>query len=161
MAALQPLSTVRYGNFIVPKSETSDVDAAFAYLSRDSVERSLIDKLEDGSRTYRLAVIRDGNDRYDPSTATIYWDPHSALRTTEGGTQSPALGLGHEIDHAVEDPATGAKLSAVPVARYDNLEEKRVITGSEAHAAATLGEGIRHDHRGTLFAVRSPVEHRA
>ena len=161
MAALQPLSTVRYGNFTVPSSAKPDVDTAFSYLSADSVERSLIDKLEHGSRTYRLAVIHDGNDRFDPSSDTIYWDPHSALRTTSGGTQTPALGLGHEIDHAVEDPATAQKLSGTFDPQYDNLEEKRVITGSETHAAKTLGEGIRHDHGGTAFDVSSPTAHRS
>ena len=161
MAALQPLSSVHYGKLSVPASAKSDVDAAFAYLSADSVERSLIDRVERGSRTYRLAIVHDGNDRFDPNSDTIYWDPHSALRTTSGGTQSPALGLGHEIDHAVEDPATAAKLSATFDPNYDNLEEKRVIAGSETHAARTLGEGIRHDHRGTTFDVASPSAHRS
>ena len=161
MAALQPLSAVNYGNFRVPASAKADVDTALSYLSGDSVERTLIDKLEHGSRTYRLAVIHDGNDRFDPSNDTIYWDPRSALRTTSGGTQSPALGLGHEIDHAVEDPATAQKLSGTYDPKYDNLEEKRVITGSEAHAATTLGESIRHDHGGTAFVVSSPTAHRS
>ena len=161
MAALQPLSTVHYGNFIVPASAKADVDTAFSYLSRDSVERSLIDKLENGSRTYRLVVIHDGNDEFDPADNTIHWDPHSALRTTDGGTQSPALGLGHEIDHAVEDPATGEKLSNIYDPQYDNAEEKRVITGSETHAAKTLGEAIRHDHGGTVFEVKSPIDRRS
>ena len=161
MAALQPLSSVRYGNFSFPASAKADVDTAFAYLSQDSVERSLIDKLEHGSRTYQLVITHNGSDSFHPDDDTIHWDPHSALRTTDGGTQSPALGLGHEIDHAVEDPATGARLARTPDPDYDNAEEKRVITGSETHAARTLGEGIRHDHGGTAYDVSSPIDRRA
>ncbi len=31
---------------------------------------------------------------------------------------------------------------------YDNVEERRVIKGSESSAARTLGEGVRHEHEG-------------
>ena len=157
MAALQPLSSVHYGKLSVPASAKSDVDAAFSYLSGDSVERSLIDRVERGSRTYRLAIVHDGNDRFDPNSDTIYWDPHSALRTTSGGTQSPALGLAHELDHAAESPSREDRLANARVARYDNLEERRVIRGSERHAARTLGEAVRYDHGGTVYRVATPV----
>jgi hypothetical protein len=32
-----------------------------------------------------------------------------------------------------------------------------VITGSERHAARTLGEGVRHDHAGATYRVDSPT----
>jgi hypothetical protein len=48
-------------------------------------------------------------------------------------------------------------LRDTPDARYDNAEERRVITGSERHAARTLGESIRYDHGGTTYRVASPV----
>jgi hypothetical protein len=97
------------------------------------------------------------DDRFDPNTNTIAWDPYSALRTTNGGTQSPALGLGHEVAHAVEAPAREAALTARALPRYDDAEERRVIRGSERHAARTLGEGVRFDHRGTTYRVPTPV----
>ena len=97
------------------------------------------------------------DDEYDPNTHTIHWDPHSALQTSDGGRQSPALGLGHEIDHAVEDPERAAHLADRLDGRYDNAEEKRVITGSERHAAKTLGESTRFDHGGNTYRVPSPV----
>ena len=150
---------VHHGSLDVPRSAEAQYEAAKTYLSRDSVERSLFDRLEhaSGGRHYRLSVNQQNNDYFNPATNTIGWDPYSALRTTDGGRQSPALGLGHEVDHAVEDPATGARLSSTPDDRYDNKEERRVIEGSETHAARTLGEALRHDHGGGTYRVSSPV----
>ncbi len=148
---------MHYGALAVPVRARADFERAVAYLTRDPVERDLFDRLEHGDRTYRLVTNARDGDFYDPSTHTIHWDPHSALRTTCGTTQTPALGLGHEVDHAVEDAATAAALIDTPDRRFDDAEERRVITGSERHAARTLGEGVRHDHAGTCYRVPSPV----
>ena len=141
----------------VPQTATKAVNAAFAYLRRDRVERSLIDRLERGPRRFRLSINYRNVDAYDPNTRTIRWDPYSALRTTRGGRQSPALGLGHEIDHAVHDDARGRRLAETPDRAYDTREERRVVRGSELHAARTLGEAIRSDHAGTCYRVASPT----
>ncbi|MDP9017008.1 MAG: protein rhsD, partial [Candidatus Eremiobacteraeota bacterium] len=98
------------------------------------------------------------NDSYDAVTRTIHWDPYSALRTTSGGTQSPALGLGHEADHAIVNAGRAAPGWNTRVRAYDDLEEQRVIRGSEAHAARTLGESARHNHRGSTYRVASPID---
>jgi hypothetical protein len=152
------ISYVRHGSLSVPRSADRDYCAAKAYLSRDALERALFDRLEraDGRR-YRLTVNHRNDDHFDPSTDTIAWDPHSAIRTTRGGRQSPALGLGHEVDHAVEWPSREAALAGRSSRSYDTAEERRVITGSERHAARTLGEGVRYDHRGSCYRVASPV----
>jgi hypothetical protein len=142
---------------VVPARARADFELARAYLIRDGAERRLFERLDSSARTFRLAIDRRGDDHFDPDTDTIAWDPYSALRTTRGGRQSPALGLGHEIAHAVESPRVQAELSARVRARYDNAEEARVIKGSEHHAARTLGENVRFDHRGTLYRVRTPV----
>ncbi len=126
-------------------------------MRRDPVERRLLERLEHLPHRVRLtANSRDGDD-YDPNTRTIHWDPHSALRTSSGGRQSPALGLGHEIDHAVHDGPRAWLRADTADATYDTAEERRVICGSETHAARTLGEAIRHDHGGTCYRVPSPV----
>jgi hypothetical protein len=149
---------VRHGSLSVPRGADRDYRAAKAYLSRDTVERALFDRLEYAhGRHYRLSVNHRNDDHFDPASDTIAWDPHSALRTTSGGRQSPALGLGHEVDHAVESRAREAALAARTSKAYDTVEERRVITGSERHAAQTLGEGPRHDHRGSCYRVASPV----
>jgi hypothetical protein len=154
-------TTVRYGTLSFAASAKANVDAAFAYLSRDSIERTLIDRLVHSPIHHKLSLDKHDDDSYDPNTRTIHWDPHSALLTSRGGHQSPALGLGHEIDHAVLNPRISEELSDFIDPRYDNLEEKRVITGSETHAAHTLHESIRFDHGGTTYKVDSPTMRRA
>ena len=141
----------------VPASATKAVNAAFAYLGRDRVEHALIERLEHGPQRFRLSINYRNVDSYDPNTRTIHWDPYSALRTTRGGRQSPALGLGHEIDHAVHDGPRSRHLGTIADAAYDNREERRVVCGSELHAARTLHEAIRHDHAGTCYRVASPL----
>lgn len=141
----------------VPACARSDYLLARAYLCRDPGERRLFEQIERSSRVIHLRIDRRGDDRFDPNSDTIAWDPYSALRTTAGGTQSPALGLGHEIAHAVENPAREAALANRSLPRYDNAEERRVITGSERHAARTLGEAVRRDHRGYAYRVATPV----
>jgi hypothetical protein len=149
---------VRHGSLLVPRSAERAYETAKAYLSRDNVERSLFYRLEHAyGRHYRLAPNSRNDDYFDPSTDTIGWDPHSALRTTEGGRQSPALGLGHEVDHAVESPSRERRLSERPSRRFDSIEERRVVEGSERHAALRLGEAVRHDHAGRCYRVASPI----
>ena len=152
------MTYVRHGSLLVPRSAERSYELAKAYLSQDSVERALFHRLEHAhGRRYRLSVNARDDDYFDPATDAIGWDPHSAMRTSEGGRQSPALGLGHEIDHAVESRSNESSLSGRTSRLYDTLEEKRVITGSERHAARTLGEGVRYDHSGGCYRVSSPV----
>ncbi len=158
MLALGSIPYRRHGSLAVPRSAERDYQIAKRYLSRDPIERALFKRLEHAhERTFRLAINDRNDDSFDPATDTIAWDPHSALRTTRGGTQSPALGLGHEVDHAVESPHLEARLSERVSLRYDTQEERRVITGSERHAAETLGESVRADHDGRCYRVASPV----
>jgi len=153
--------TSPYGSLTVPVRARANFDRAVAYLSHDPDERRLFDRLEHGSQPIRLTTNAHDDDSYDPATHTIHWDPHSALLTTLGGHQSPALGLGHEIDHAVENPLTAEQLNSRRDPNYDTLEERRVITGSEQHAARTLGESIRFDHSGSCYSVASPTMRRS
>jgi hypothetical protein len=148
---------VQYGSLAVASSARHDFDRATQYLSADRGERALIGRLEHGTERVTLTTNARNQDYFDPATHTIHWDPHSALRTDAGGRQSPALGLGHEIDHAVHDGPREWLRAQTPDARYDTAEERRVICGSERHAAHTLGEGTRTDHGGATYRVASPV----
>ena len=142
---------------VIPSAAKRDFSLAKAYLCRDRTERSIFSRAEHSHRIFRLQIDRRGDDHFDPNTNTIAWDPYSALCTTRGGRQSPALGLGHELDHAVEAPHAEGSLSARSAGAYDTMEERRVIRGSERHAATTLGEGTRFDHRGHAYRVATPV----
>lgn len=149
---------VRHGSLDVARSAERAYERAKRYLCRDSVERSLFHRLEHArGRRFHLRVDARNDDSFDSDGDTIDWDPRSAMRTSNGGRQSPALGLGHEIDHAVEQPTREARLSARANRRFDTAEERRVIMGSERHAARTLGEGIRADHWGRCYRVDSPT----
>ncbi|HVA29612.1 MAG TPA: hypothetical protein VNF68_15625 [Candidatus Baltobacteraceae bacterium] len=148
-----------FGSLRVPSGAATQYREAKAYLSRDPVERRLFRELEHAhGRHFRLTTNHRDDDHFDPNDDTIAWDPYSALRTTRGGRQTPALGLGHEVDHAVENPGIADRLRNRADPRYDDAEERRVILGSEAHAAHTLGESTRHDHDGTTYRVPSPID---
>src|SRR5580692_1933373 len=105
-------ATVRRGTLTLPRDGAHLYDEAKRYLGRDPGERALFARLQHADcRRYRLTLNRRNDDHFDPRTDTIAWDPYSALRTTNGGCQSPALGLGHEVAHAVEPRALENRLS--------------------------------------------------
>ncbi len=150
-------STVRYGSLRIPLSSQRAIDEAFAYLARDPVGRSLIERLERSRVGHRIVIDHRHDASYLPWSHTIRWDPTSAMRTTDGGRQSPALGLAHELDHAAEPERSFDRLQAIELPRYDDAEERRVITGSERHAARTLHESARRDHDGVAYRVAGPT----
>ena len=134
----------------------ADYQQAINYLRADPGMARIINALESSSTVYTVITNNVDDDSYSYSTRTIYWDPHSALCTTSGGTQSPALGLGHEAAHA-KGGFFGQLLNYIPWPAYDTLEERRVIVGPETTAAGTLGEGIRTDHAGQPYRVATPT----
>ena len=135
------------------KQDVADLNAALKYLGTSKTASALLAKLPKGTK---IEIIHDGNDAYDPNTKTIYWDPRSGLAVSSGaGNQSAALGLIHEIDHAVN----GQKNPKPTGDGYQNTEEKRVITGSETKIAKELGEPTRKDHFGTPVVLGSSTEH--
>ena len=91
---------------------------------------------------------------------TVYWESRQGLITTEGGKQSAATSLEHEMDHAVDD-ANNHKQHVERAQRgdsnYDNKEERRVITGSEAQTAKGNKEAVRRNHRGKSYQTVSPT----
>lgn len=151
-------TTIGYGSLRIPLSGQRRIDEAFAYLARDPGERALIERLERSPVQHRITINHRNDDSYRPWSHTIRWDPTSAMRTTHGGRQSPALGLGHELDHAAERERDYDRFASIELPKYDNAEEWRVITGSERHAARTLHESTRSDHRGEVYRVNSPTE---
>ena len=102
---------------------------------------------EQGDREGLIVNINSWDD--DSSfvgSRVVNWDPYSALETTSGGSQSPALGLFHEMVHAFGDP----RVPVYPLDNgYDDTEEYRVIANYETPLATELGESVRYDHRPT------------
>ena len=137
------------GNVIIVNGnpqQNQNYVTAVTYLQGDAGMAQTIEDLQNSSTVYTIDFINDGNDRFRPDTNTIYWDPYSGCTSTSGtGTQSAALGLGHEMDHA-NHRYWGGFVSLIPAGRYTNGEEWRVISGSETAAAHSLGEPTRPDH---------------
>ena len=134
--------------------DKKDLQASIDYLSKTKLGAQVIATAEKQHVT--IHIIHDGNDRAQGKE--IWWDPKSALVTTKGGVQSPALGLVHELAHTQANPKTPIRDLNND---YDNTEERRVITLIETPIARLLGEGLRFDHRGDLKEVSSPTYHEA
>jgi hypothetical protein len=77
--------------------------------------------------------------------------PDTSPNATHLKIQSPALGFFHEIGHinqAHRDPNAYVHDVSTSDPVYQNLEEKREITGPEALMAQALGEPTRTNHSG-------------
>ena len=138
--------------------DLADYLAALQYLNQDAQAAAIIANLEARQRVFPVVFIHDGNDRFDPVTGTIYWDPRSALGGCDhGGSQTPALGLYHEMTHGAGDGPISQGYAATPDAQYDTREERRVIRTFETPFALRHGEGIRHSHGGNPYDSIGPT----
>jgi RHS repeat-associated protein len=148
------------------KFDSMDAASEYAkarnYLVQSEAGAATINNLESlsGANEPTLVLNNQDDDSFDPNTNTINWDADSGLDVageggkpdSSGGTiQSPALGLAHEADHAVQgntDPQKQNKDAGKKDAKYDNKEEKRVVKGSEKKTAKQLDEPTRKSHGG-------------
>jgi hypothetical protein len=130
-----------------------DFNTARQYLSRDPGMREGFAKVENSP--FRVIVERSlgGNKTgrvEGKDTIVIKWDPRAAaFFPTTKTTQSPAMGLGHEVAGHAERTVREPNMKASP------QEEMRVINKIETPAAKTLGEGTRVKYEGRFF----PVDH--
>ena len=113
-----------------------------------------------GESLYELANNRDkiiqlqhGANNYHEESV-VYWNPDWADKVPGGYVESPATILEHEMAHGLSyltDPVAHAARVLKGDKQYDNAEERRVITGTEAKTAQKnkeLPEGyIRPDHK--------------
>lgn len=139
------------------KEFKKEFKAASKYLKKSEEGKQLFKELKKSSVTVNIVEAPSGsNDMYyDPAQKEIVWDPKSGLQVgTINDVQSPALGLLHEVDHAVGDiKGTAASTANIPGDPYHTAEEKRVIQSSETNAATKLGEPTRANHGGTPVQV--------
>lgn len=82
-----------------------------------------------------VTITEEGSQHY---AGNIYWNPTAGAEYENGTVVSPATVLEHEADHA-HQRATNyeqfTKDKSTSDRKYTNLEEKRVITGSEQRTA--------------------------
>ncbi len=94
--------------------------------------------------------------KYESNThqeGTVFWSPRYASKTADGHVYSPATILEHEMGHAqsfLTDSKAHSDRRSTTDKQYDNAEERRVITGTEAKTAQANGEFpkgyVRPDH---------------
>jgi RHS repeat-associated protein len=144
----------------VSQAFKSQFTTAVQYLNEKGAA-GMLAKLHASDGVYYIA---EGHDRsnFSYTKNTINWDPDLGLLTNEDIVMSPTSVLNHEIDHALQyDTNRNQFLRDVgtPEDDYRNLEEKRVITGSEQTTARKLGEigtdkVTRTDHKGILYETK-------
>jgi hypothetical protein len=104
--------------------------------------------------TYAITKNDDRNDRYDPNTNTIYFNPNTAVRDAFNGARvPPATAALHEQTHWA-GRKIGDVLQGIPYGNLDNAEEARVIEGSEARDMKIRDLPARHSHFGDAINVR-------
>jgi hypothetical protein len=123
-------------------SQSSRFQATFSFL--DQSDENVVIRINRGGEA-RFRVDQHG-------TPIIEWNPQRAQMTLEGGSQSPALRLAHEMEHArnrLEGNGQGNMVLTDPKLQFtwDTVEEYNVITGAEMQIALELHEPTRSAHR--------------
>lgn len=155
----EPYMPVRYGKVIVPIGLREDFEAAQRYLATSPEAVKSLSALVNGEHNITIKRSQEG-DYYDHERNEIYWNPNSAIVTTDGTTQSPANGLLHEQGHANQyssDPKRYLIEMKTTDPHHGNVEERRNIAW-EATYSHQLGEGVRTDHRAVPFPVAGPAD---
>jgi hypothetical protein len=114
-----------------------------------------------GDENFVVKVMQTDEDWIATSTEIktgwVNWDEESGLITTDGETQSPAIGLAHELGHQqnIKEEGEDAVIDRAKQedSQYRNKEEKKVIEETETPIVNELNEknpanneGTREDH---------------
>ena len=140
----------------------NNYDIAYKYLKEHNASY-ILDELESRETVYYLSDCND-KPEFDSKNKVIYWNPYIALTTSNGYILTPAELLSHEFDHVLgydDNPIESIERLNSRDLQYDNLDDRRVIEGSEQDVAKKLnrlqeGEKTREDHNGSAVEVSSP-----
>ena len=155
-----------YGLKLVVTGDQTDYQLAIQYLEASPIAKAIIIELENAQEVYTVdpfSLPLKGSLAWSPNTVgnqyerakrVIDWDPHAAQLCRSGGKQSPALGLIHELYHAIQQ-RRGLPSYFDP--KFDTNWERDDILGPETAIAKLLGEGTRNDHMGDYYWVQSPT----
>ena len=131
----------------------------YNYLKANNVGENVVNAVKDPSILIEVqeadVTIYQNYDRRH----TVFWEPRKGLLLTNGAKQSPAVRLEHEFDHAVDDlynHKIHEDRKELLDNQYDNKEERRVIKGSETKTAKKIHQGVRTNHKGTIYPVKDP-----
>ncbi len=121
----------------IPAAARADYCLAKSYLCRDPGERRIFARAEHSRRVIHLTINHRSDDRFDPNTDTIAWDPEVLCARREAERNRRRSVLAHELDHAVESPGREDALNnaRAPV-RHSRRTPRhpRLRTRSRAHA---------------------------
>lgn len=143
---------VELGNLKVEEGKYKEFRDSMMYESKNSEMGGIVERLEKGPHKTTVTMNNDSNNEMVPNKngdAEVHWDPKHMHIASNDAKRSPATRLAHELDHADEwthNPQRMLANANVDDPKYGNLEEKRVITGTERRNVKALGEGVREDH---------------
>lgn len=149
-----------------PASFYRNAAAAIRYLNAAHAANG-IGTIHASDNVVTVRMAKDRTDaaqtNYNAETNVLTWADQGAIEvvdasTGESGVMSPALGFGHEIEHAMNDfYGNLAADQNTPDSQYDTQEERNVIEEYEGPAAERLGEPQRADHSGKPVKVDCSV----
>ena len=119
----------------------------------------------ENDRSVILYIAESDESKFSSQTMTLLWNPTMGIITNNNVKLSPTTVLNHEFDHAVNyirNPKQHIEDTKYIDYQYDNMEERRVITGSEQKTATALGEitngqVTREDHYATGYTTIGPT----
>lgn len=138
------------------------------YLSNSPTHVANYETLVNAVETFYIAITVQDVHAFDADSNVITFNPYRGLQLTDG-VQSPALGLAHEVGHAVEDlmnPEQYRKNTSVivtvegnDITIAQNIAEEERATSVESQVATELGEVNRSNYRdGKGVEVSGPTE---
>ena len=127
--------------------QKKEYERAIAYLKTSETGRKLIELLEESTTVLTIAFTDDNSMCYSSGSNTIYFDINCGLAINDASsTQSPAIGLAHEMGHAAQE-LTGIRKGSV------NEIEEHNLTTYEIPIATELGEPVRYNYYGVFFPM--------
>ena len=84
------------------QSQIDSFDRAIGHLNLSTTFQSLWQSIHASQVTFTVVFIDTAHVRFNPQSRNIYWNPYQGLVMTNGAVQNAALGLAHEMAHALQ-----------------------------------------------------------
>ena len=147
----------------IPNNQfVKDFMQAYLYNGKNGGGKNTIRAATNPKYKIYLRQSSASRNHYDNSynEKTVFWMPRKGLVTSNGGKQSAATVLEHEMSHAVSDSYNHKDFddrSNTKDKQYRDKEERRVIRYEESETAKANHESVRYDHKGEHYRTNSPT----
>ena len=150
------------------EKELSAFNKALKYLSQDSQFKKIIDALQKSDKEISINISScEEENEYKPLSSSVNWNRFGRVAVEDdngnptGEFLSAALILGHELGHAYDDlfapkhykDRHNESWFGKSDSRFENDEERYVITKYEAPFAKKYKEGVRTNHHGKRVPI--------